>query len=188
MMRHLRECFINPLVYESTDAETELLKIDWQAMMELDDTKIKAALDKVWAITKLMPEGREGTEEGWIAYVLDRTPSALANEYYRQMMHEPFTVQQKAASSTRSFAVLLAKARNNMMRRSTMFKQNMMDGEPPKDVPPRVSAHEKVFLDKGCPRCLLFGCAKAFQDDSECDVFGKPTTARVARIAKNEKY
>ena len=188
MMRHLRECFINPLVYESTDAETELLNVDWQAMMELDGTKIKAALDKVWAITKLMPQGRGGTEEGWIAYVLDRTPSALANEYYRQMMHESFAVQQRAASSTRSFAVLLAKARNNMMRRSTMFKQNMLDGEPPKDVPPRASVHEKNHLDKGCPRCQLFGCAKAFKIDSECDVFGEPTWERVARIAKNEKY
>jgi hypothetical protein len=191
MMRHLRDNFIDPLVYESTDAESELLKIDWKKMMEGDGTKIKAALDKVWAIVKLMPAGREGTEEGWIAYVLDRTPSALANEYYRQMMHEPFKVQQKAASSTRSFAVLLGKSRNNMMRRETMFMKDslpMLAGEPPQDVPPRVSAHEKVLLDKGCPRCQLFGCAKAFQDDSECDVFGKPTTARVARIAKNEKY
>ena len=48
--------------------------------------------------------------------------------------------------------------------------------------------HEKAHLDKGCPRCQLFGCAKAFKIDSECDVFGEPTTARVARIAKNEKY
>ena len=191
MMRHLRDNFIDPLVYESTDAESELLKIDWKTMMEGDGTKIKAALDKVWAIVKLMPEGREGTEEGWISYVLDRTPSALANEYYRQMMREPFKVQQKASSSTRSFAVMLGKARNNMMRRETMFMKDslpMLTGEPPQEVPPRVSAHEKVVLDKGCPRCLLFGCAKAFQDDSECDVFGKPTTARVARIAKNEKY
>jgi hypothetical protein len=85
MMRHLRDNSVDPLVYESTDAEIELLKIDWQRMMEGDDTKIKAALDKVWAITKLMPKGRGGTDEGCIKYVLDRTPSALAMEYYRQM-------------------------------------------------------------------------------------------------------
>ena len=28
IMRHLRDNFVDPLVYESTDAETELLKID----------------------------------------------------------------------------------------------------------------------------------------------------------------
>ena len=48
--------------------------------------------------------------------------------------------------------------------------------------------HEKDIRDKGWPRCQLFGCAKAFKDENECDVFGKPTTARVARIAKSEKY
>ena len=147
MRRHLRDCFIDPLVYESTDEETELLKVDWQAVMDMekDGTKIKAALDKVWAITKMMPEGREGTEEGWIAYVLDRTPSALANKYYRQMMHEPFKVHQKAASSTRLFAVLLGKSRNNMMRRDTMFKNfslPMLTGEPPQEVPPEGSPRQ----------------------------------------------
>ena len=45
-------------------------------------TNIKAALDKVWAITKLMSAGRGGTEGGWIKCVLDRTPAALAMEYY----------------------------------------------------------------------------------------------------------
>ena len=35
---------------------------------------------------------------------------------------------------------------------------------------------------------MLFGCAKAFNDEAECDVLGKPTKARVARIGKNEKY
>ena len=188
MMRHLRDNFIDPLVYESTDAESELLKIDWKKMMEGDGTKIKAALDKVWAITKLMPKGREGTEGGWIAYVLDRTPSALAMEYYRTMMHEPIEDQQKAARSTRSFAVMLGKARNNMMRRDSMFNKDkssdlpMLDGEPPLGLPPQVNAHEN-HREKGCPKCLLFGCAKAFQEESECDVFGKPTTARLARIA-----
>ena len=33
-----------------------------------------------------------------------------------------------------------------------------------------------------------FGCAKAFDDEMECDVYGKPTKVRVARIGKNEKY
>ena len=164
--------------------------IDWQAMMELDGTKIKAALDKVWAITKLMPQGRGGTEEGWIAYVLDRTPSALANEYYRQMMHESFAVQQKAASSTRSFAVLLAKARNNMMRR-----EHHVQGQ----IPCWMESLLKMFLlEPVCTRRLTStrdarganysAARRRSRIDSECDVFGKPTTARVARIAKNEKY
>jgi hypothetical protein len=48
MMRHLRDYFVDPIVHESTDAETELLKIDWKIMMEGDGIKIKAALDKVW--------------------------------------------------------------------------------------------------------------------------------------------
>ena len=128
MMRHLRDYFINPLVYESTDAETELLKVDWKKMVKGDGIMIKAGLDKVWAITKLMPKGREGTEAGWIAYVLDRTPAALAGEYYRQLMAEPFLVQQKAAGSTRSFAVLLAKSRNNMIRRETMLEKDELKG------------------------------------------------------------
>ena len=40
MMQHLRDYFINPLVYESTDAETELLKIDWKHLMKGDGTSI----------------------------------------------------------------------------------------------------------------------------------------------------
>ena len=49
MMRHLRDYFVDPIVYESTDAETELLKVDdWKQMMEGDGIKLKAALDKVW--------------------------------------------------------------------------------------------------------------------------------------------
>ena len=40
----------------------------------------------------------------------------------------------------------------------------------------------------GCPKCGLFGCAKAWEGDDECDIFGKPTKKRVVRIAKNEKY
>ena len=84
MMRQLRDYFVNRLVYESTDAETELLKIDWKKLMEGEmapSTKIKAGLDKVWAIIKLMPKGREGTEAGWIKYVLDHTPTSLSMEY-----------------------------------------------------------------------------------------------------------
>ena len=77
-MRHLRDNFIDSLMYESTGAESELLKIDWKKMMDGDGTNIQVALDKVWAITRLMPEGRGGTEGGWIVYVLDLTPSALA--------------------------------------------------------------------------------------------------------------
>jgi hypothetical protein len=50
-------------------ADTELLKIDWKKMMQGDGIMIKAALDKVWAITRLMPEGRQGTDEGGL-----RTP------------------------------------------------------------------------------------------------------------------
>ena len=34
----------------------------------------------------------------------------------------------------------------------------------------------------------MFGCAKAWDGDDECDIFGKPTKKRVVRIAKNEKY
>jgi hypothetical protein len=48
--------------------------------------------------------------------------------------------------------------------------------------------HEKGSRDKGCPKCQLFGCAKAFNDENDCDVFGKPMVRRVARIGKNEKY
>ena len=83
MMQHLRDYFVNPLVYEGTDAETELLKIDWKKLMEGDGTTIKADLDKVWVIIKLVPEDREGTEAGWIKYVLDRTPAPLSMEYYQ---------------------------------------------------------------------------------------------------------
>ena len=56
IMQHLRDYFVNPLVYESTDAETELLKINWKKLMEGDGTAIKADLKKVWAIIKLMPK------------------------------------------------------------------------------------------------------------------------------------
>ena len=197
MMRHLRDYFINPLVYESTDAETELLKVDWNKLMTGDGIMLKAGLDKVWAITKLMPEGREGTEAGWVAYVLDRTPAALAVEYYRQLMAEPVLIQQKAAGSTRSFAVLLAKSRNNMIRRETMFEKELKggaggpvqaDGPLLQGEPPQFNAHEKGLLTEGCPRCHLFGCAKAFKAENDCDIFGEPTAARVARIAKSEKY
>ena len=196
MMKHLRDYFVNTLVYESTDAEAELLKIDWKKMMSGDGTSIKAGLDKVWAITKLMPEGREGTEAGWIKYVLDRTPASLSMEYYQQVVTESIEVQQKAAKSTRSFAVILSKAKNNMMRRESLFNEDYLkggaatqaDGPLLQGDPPYFNMHEKASRDKGCSKCQLFGCAKAFDDEVECDIYGKPTKARVARIAKNEKY
>ena len=70
----------------------------------------------MWDITKLMPVGRGGTEGSWIKYVLDRTPEALAMEYYQQIMTEYVEAQQMAAKSTRSFAEILAKAKNHMLR------------------------------------------------------------------------
>ena len=48
--------------------------------------------------------------------------------------------------------------------------------------------HEKKDRDKGCNKCYLFGCAKVFDDNKECDIFGKPTVERVAKIARNKKY
>ena len=45
--------------------------------------------------------------------------------------------------------------------------------------PPKFSMREKVDREKGCLRCHLFGCAKAFDDKKECDVCGKPTVERV---------
>ena len=196
MMQHLRDYFVNPLIYESTDAETELLKVDWRKLMSGDGTSIKVGLDKVWAIVKLMPQGREGTETGWIKYVLDRTPASLSMEYYQQVVKESIEVQQRAARSTRSFAVILAKAKNNLVRRETLFDKDYVkggastlpDGPLLQGEPPHFNSHEKVSRDKGCTKCMLFGCAKAFDDEAECDVLGKPTKARVARIGKNEKY
>ena len=185
MMRHLRDNFVNPLVYESTDAETELLKVDWKKLMNGDGTSIKAGLDKVWAILKLMPQGREGTEAGWIKYVLDRTPASLSMEYYQQVVKESIEVQQRAASSTRAFAIILSKAKNNLVRRETLFDKEYLKGGAPtlpdgpllQGEPPHFNAHEKVSRDKGCTKCMLFGCAKAFDDEAECDVLGKPTKA-----------
>jgi hypothetical protein len=143
-----------------------------------------------------MPEGREGTEAGWIKYVLDRTPASLSMEYYQQIMTESIEVQQKAAKSTRSFAVILAKAKNNMARRETLFDKDYLKGGAPIQAggPPlqgeqlRFNMHEKKVITVGCPKCGLFGCAKAWEGDDECDIFGKPTKKRVVRIAKNEKY
>ena len=45
-------------------------------------TAIKTSLDKLWALTMLLSEGREGTEKFWIRYVMDRLPFALAFEYH----------------------------------------------------------------------------------------------------------
>ena len=58
---------------------------------------IKAGLDKVWVITKLMPAGREGTEAGWAMYAMDRMPAELAMEYHRHILTESIGVQQTAA-------------------------------------------------------------------------------------------
>jgi hypothetical protein len=83
-------------------------------------------------------------------------------------MAEPVLVQQKAAKSTRFFAVLLAKSRNNVLRRETMFEKDYLKGGAPAQAdgpllqgePPIFSMHEKVDRKKGCSRCQLFGCAK----------------------------
>ena len=114
----------------------------------------------------------------------------------KQALAESIEVQQKAANSTRSFAVILSKAKNNMMRRESLFNEDYLkggaatqaDGPLLQGDPPYFNMHEKVSRDKGCSKCQLFGCAKAFDDEVECDIYGKPTKARVARIAKNEKY
>ena len=84
--------------------------------------------------------------------MLDRTPATLAVEYYRQLMAEPVWVQQKAAKNTRYFAVLLAKARNNVLRRESIFDKDeskrdplpLLTGEPP-----QFNMHEKKDRDKG---------------------------------------
>ena len=49
-----------------------------------------------------------GTVVTIVKYVLDRTPASLSMEYYQQVVTESTEVQQKAANSTRSFAVLAA--------------------------------------------------------------------------------
>ena len=117
-------------------------------------------------------------------------------EYYQQVVNESIEVQQKAAKSTRAFAVVLAKAKNNMVRRESLFNKDYLKGGAPtqpdgpllKGEPPHFNIHEKKVLTVGCPRCQLFGCAKAWHGDDECDIFGKPTKKRVERIVKNEKY
>ena len=48
-------------------------------------------------------------------------------EYYQQVVTESIEVQQKAAKSTRSFAVILSKAKNNMMRES-LFNEDYLKG------------------------------------------------------------
>ena len=59
----------------------------------------------------------------------------------------------------------------------------MLTGEPP-----QFSMHEKAVRDKACSRCQIVGCAKAFDDKKECDVYGKPTMERAAKMGKNDKY
>jgi hypothetical protein len=78
MMRHLRDNFVDSLVYESTDPEVDLQQVNWVSVMKGGGTEIKTSLDKVWAMTKLMPEGRRGTEKFWIKHVMDRVPPSLA--------------------------------------------------------------------------------------------------------------
>jgi hypothetical protein len=83
-----------------------------------------------------------------------------------------------------------------MMRRESLFYKDYLKGEAPTQAekplllgePPHFNMHEKGSRDKGCSKCQLFGCAKAFDDEMECDVYGKPMKVRVARIGKNEKY
>ena len=93
---------------------------------------------------------------------------------------------------------MLAKAKNHMMRRETLFNKDCLkggaitqaDGPLLLGEPPHLNVHEKGSRDKGCVKCQLFGCAKAFDGEMqmECVVYGKPTKVRVARIGKNEKY
>ena len=60
-MKHLRDNFVDSLVYESTDPEVDLQRVNLDEVMRGGGTEIKTDLDKVWALTKLMPEGRQGT-------------------------------------------------------------------------------------------------------------------------------
>ena len=83
-----------------------------------------------------------------------------------------------------------------MMRCESLFNEDYLkggaatqaDGPLLQGDPPYFNMHEKASRDKGCSKCQLFGCAKAFDDEVECDIYGKPTKARVARVVKNEKY
>ena len=91
--------------------------------------------------------------------------------------------------------LLMAKAGNKMIRRASIFKEVPMaptapahlTGQLTGDFPPAVYAHERA-LEKGCGRCGMFGCAKAWKKEEECDILGVPTAARMERIKKNEKY
>ena len=75
--------------------------------------------------------------------------------------------------------LLLAKTRNNVLRRESIFDKDesklvplpLLTGEPPHFI---FNMHEKKDCDKGCSKCYLFGCAKVFDDNKECDIFGKP--------------
>ena len=53
MMLYLRDNFVDPLAYESTDAETELLKFDWRAMMAVlvslcDTYLVSSTVGGIW--------------------------------------------------------------------------------------------------------------------------------------------
>ena len=173
---------MDTLVYESTDAEVDdLQQVNWDEVMKGGGTAIKTSLDKVWALTKLLPEGRQGTEKCWIKYVMDRLPSELAFEYHRHLVNESVEIQKKAASSTRTFAVHLAKARNTMLRRANVSKggfksSNEEKGEPE---PPLSNArHQNEWRDKGCGKCKLFGFPRGYDEAKECDIFGTPRSWR----------
>ena len=51
MMRHLRDNFVNTLVYESADAEVDLQHVNWDEVMKGGGTAINTSLDTVLALT-----------------------------------------------------------------------------------------------------------------------------------------
>ena len=184
---------MDSFVYESTDPEVDLQQVNWVSVMKGGGTEIKTSLDKVWAMTKLMPEGRRGTERFWIKHAMYRVPPSLAFEYHRHIVNESMETQQKAASSTRAFAVQLAKARNTMLRRANIskggFESSNEEKDEEKDEPPLSNAmHQKEWRDKGCSKCKLFGCPRGYDEANECDIVGTPTFERVQKIKAMERY
>ena len=117
----------------------------------------------------------------------------MAFEYHRHIVNESMETQQKAASSTRAFAVQLAKARNTMLRRANIskggFESSNEEKDEEKDEPPLSNAmHQKEWRDKGCSKCKLFGCPRGYDEAKECDIFGTPTFERVQKIKAMERY
>ena len=120
---------------------------------------------------------------------MDRVPSSLAFEYHRHIVNESMETQQKAASSTRTFAVQLAKARNTMHRRANISKGGVESSNEEEGEQPLSNAmHQKEWRDKGCDMCKLFGCPKGYDEAKECDIFDTPTFERVQKIKAMEKY